>query len=208
MGRQRLFQRADDYSAFESVMEETIEKTPMRICSDCLMPNHWHLVLWPERDGDLAAFMQRLTVTHVTRWQKHRKRVGEGDVYQGRFKSFPVETDDYFYQVVRYVERNALRANLVKRAEDWQWSSLWRRERSPLADRQWLGVWPLPRSRRWAEFVNEPQTDAELKALRRCGKRGQPFGSEAWIASTSRRLNLESTLRSRGRPRKPTLESE
>lgn len=159
-------------------------------------------MLWPEHDGELGAFMQRLTVTHVTRWQKHRHRVGEGHVYQGRFKSFPVETNEYFYQVVRYVERNALRANLVSQAEDWQWSSLWRRERGTRDDRTWLAAWPLSRSRRWAEFVNEPQTEAELEALRRCTKRGQPYGSEAWIERTARKLNLESTLRPRGRPKK------
>ena len=101
----------------------------MRICSYCLMPNQRHFVLWPEHDGDLATFMQRLTVAHVTRWQKQLKCVGEGHVDQGRFKSFPVESEDYFYQVARDVERNALRANLVDCAEDWQWSSLWRRER-------------------------------------------------------------------------------
>ncbi|HVV99014.1 MAG TPA: transposase [Planctomycetaceae bacterium] len=100
----------------------------MRVCGYCLMPNHWHLVLWPERDGDLAAFMLRLTVTHVTRWQRHEKQVGHGHVYQGRFKSFPVSSDEYFYQAVRYVERNALRAQLCRRAEQWRWSSLWRRE--------------------------------------------------------------------------------
>jgi putative transposase len=89
------------------------------------MPNHWHFVLWPENDGDLGRFMQRLTVTHVTRWQKNYNMVGYGHVYQGRYKSFPVETDDYFYQVMRYTERNALRANRVRRAEEWPWGSLW-----------------------------------------------------------------------------------
>ena len=116
VGRQQLFRKAADYLAFEQLLEETVEKSPMRICSYCLMPNHWHFVLWPEHDGDLATFMQRLTVTHVTRWQKHRKCVGEGHVDQGRFKSFPVESDDCLYQVARYVERNALRANLVDHA--------------------------------------------------------------------------------------------
>ena len=204
VGRQRLFEKPADYAAFEALMEETLEKSPMRVCSYLLMPNHWHLVLWPERDGDLASFMRRLTVTHVTRWQKHRRRVGEGHVYQGRFKSFPVQEDDYFYQVVRYVERNALRANLVDRAEEWQWSSLWRRERGTVDQRHWLGAWPLPRPRQWLKLVNESQTQAELEALRRCGKRGQPFGSEAWIETTAKELNLESTLRPRGRPKKTT----
>ena len=118
VGRQRLFDKPADYAAFEEIIAETLDKVSMRICSYCLMPNHWHFVVWPERDGELAAFMQRMTVTHVTRWQKYKKRVGEGHVYQARFKSFPVEEDAYFYQVVRYVERNALRANMVSRAEE------------------------------------------------------------------------------------------
>ena len=97
--------------------------------ANCLMKNHWHFVLWPENDGDLGSFLQRLTITHVTRWQRNYNMVGYGHMYQGRFKSFPVETDDYFYQVMRYTERNALRANLVARAEDWQWGSLWGNKR-------------------------------------------------------------------------------
>jgi len=123
VGRMRIFDDDGDYFAFERIMEETLETRPMRICAYCLMPNHWHMVLWPEKDGELAAFMQRLTVTHVDRWQRHRDQVGFGHVYQARFKSFPVETDEYFYQVVRYVERNPVKADLVERAEDWRWSS-------------------------------------------------------------------------------------
>lgn len=204
VGRQRLFDKPADYVAFEELVEETLDKVAMRVCAYCLMPNHWHFVLWPEHDGDLAAFMQRLTVTHVTRWQKHRRRVGEGHVYQGRFKSFPVQTDEYFYQVVRYAERNALRANLVERAEDWQWSSLCRREHGTPDDRRWLSTWPLSRPREWLKYVNEPQTEAELDALRRSVTRGQPFGSPQWTAATAKHLGLESTIRTRGRPKKST----
>ena len=201
VGLQRLFSRPSDYEAFEDVVEETLEKIPLRICSYCLMPNHWHFVLWPEHDGDLAAFMQRLTVTHVTRWQKHRNRIGEGHVYQGRFKSFPVEEDEYFYQLVRYVERNALRANLVQHAEEWKWSSLWRRERGTLEQQKSLAAWPLPCPRGWLKYVNDPETEEELNAVRRCVKRGQPFGSDRWIEETAKQLHLESTLRSPERPR-------
>jgi len=99
VGRRRLFYKPRDYEAFEEIVEETLLTRPMRICGFCRMPNHWHLVLWPEQDGELAAFMQRLTITHVTRWQKQRGKVGEGHLYQGRFKSFPVEENDYFYRV-------------------------------------------------------------------------------------------------------------
>ena len=202
VGRQRLFDKPADYEAFESIIEETLAKQPMRICSYCLMPNHWHFVLWPEQDDDLATFMQRLTVTHVTRWQKHRRRVGEGHVYQGRFKSFPVETDNYFYQVARYVERNALRADLVSLAEEWRWSSLWRQVHGTAGQRRWLSAWPLPRPRAWIKLVNEPQTDTELQALRRSVIRGRPYGSDAWVEQTAKELGLEFSTRPRGRPRK------
>ena len=86
----------------------------MRICAYCLMPNHWHLALWPEHDGDLSAFMQQMTNTHVKRWKQHFHETGYGHLYQGRFKSFAVQNDDYFYHVVRYVVRYALRANQVR----------------------------------------------------------------------------------------------
>jgi putative transposase len=122
-----LFEKWGDFEAFERVLKATLELAPTPICAYCLMPNHWHLLLWPEADGDLAAFRQRLTITHVRRWQENRHSVGLGRVYQGRYKSFPVAEDEYFSAVARYVERNALRANLFSRAEQWRWSSLWRR---------------------------------------------------------------------------------
>lgn len=202
VGRMRLFLKDADFEAFERTIEKTLESRPMRICSYCLMSSHWHFVLWPERDGDLGAFMQKLTITHVRNWQENRRRVGYGHLYQGRYKSFPVESDDHFYQVVRYVERNALRANLVARAEDWRWSSLWRRVHGTAEDRRWLSKWPLPRPRNWADLVNQPQTEAELEAIRRSVIRSQPYGNDEWVSKTAKQLGLESTLRSRGRPRK------
>src|SRR5579872_1515018 len=202
VGRMRLFDSDADYLAFENILEETLVVQPMRLLSYCLMPNPWHFVLWPKEDGDLAAFMQRLTVTHVTRWQRHKKRVGYGHVYQGRFKSFPISSDEYFYQVARYVERNALRANLVQRAEDWRWSSLWRREAGSAEQRRLLAAWPLAEPSQWVKFVNRPETEAELTALRRSVNRGQPYGPESWIERCVRQLGLESTIRPRGRPRR------
>ena len=113
-----------------------------------------------------------------------------------------METDDHFYTVVRYVERNALRANLVRRAEEWRWSSLWRRQFGNAESRSLISDWPLPRRRGWLETVNRPQTDAELKSLRQSVQRGTPFGSTQWQVRTANRLGLEWTIRPRGRPRK------
>ncbi len=119
VGRRVLFTRDEDFLAFERVVEETLRTRRMRLCAYCLMPNHWHFVVWPERDGDLPAFMQQVTNTRMKRWKEHRHEIGYGHLYQGRYKCFPVETEDYFYQVVRYVER----------ADSWRWSSVRRVQR-------------------------------------------------------------------------------
>ncbi|HEV3084810.1 MAG TPA: transposase, partial [Gemmataceae bacterium] len=105
----RLFLKDGDFEAFERILAQTLETRPMRILAYCLLSNHWHLVLWPEHDGDLSEFLRWLTVTHTQRWHAHYHTTGTGPAYQGRFKSFPVQEDDHLLTVCRYVERNALR---------------------------------------------------------------------------------------------------
>src|SRR5262249_12848097 len=117
-------------------------------------------------------------------------------------KSFPVQNDDHLLTVCRYVERNALRAGLVARAEEWAWSSLWQRESGPPEASEWLTAWPVARGADWLRWVNRAQTPGELEALRRCVQRGQPFGSESWVRRTVARLGLAVAMRPRGRPRK------
>jgi putative transposase len=204
VGRMQLFASPRDYEAFQEILAETLAKSPLRICALAIMPNHWHFVVWPEADGQLAAFFQRLTVTHAARWQRSRRRVGYGHVYQGRFKSFPVETDEHFYRLVRYVERNPLRAGLVRDAAAWRWSSLWLRESGSREERQWLSPWPVSRPRNWPALVNQPQSEAELEAIRRSIARGAPLGDPDWVRQTAERLSLQSTLRPRGRPKRQT----
>jgi len=198
VGRMQIFDHDRDYAAFRRVIEETLRVASIRICAYCWMPNHWHFVLWPERDGELSGFMQRMANMHTQRWQRAKQRVGYGHLYQGRFKSFPVETDEHFYIVVRYVERNALRVGLVPCAEAWPWGSLQRRllgKRSPL-----LADWPLPQPSDWREQVNAPQTEAELAAIRQCLHRGSPYDTTNWAEEAAERLGLQSTLHPRGRP--------
>ena len=134
----RIFDGDADYAAFLRITAEAVERVRMRLLAYCVMPNHWHLVLHPRADGDLSRFMGWLTLTHTQRWHAHRHTIGAGHLYQGRFKSFPVQKEVYFLRLCRYVERNPLRARLVKRAEDWAWSSLSaRRQRASSPD------WPV-----------------------------------------------------------------
>jgi putative transposase len=197
-----LFAKDGDYAAFERVLGEARDYCDVPLLAYCVMPNHWHLIVQPRRDGDLSRFVGWLTLTHTQRWHSHHRTIGLGHLYQGRFKSFPVQEDDHLLTVCRYVERNPLRAGLVERAEDWRWGSLWRRERGDAEARTLLADWPAPRPRGWLSFVNTAQTLEEEEALKCSIRRGSPFGVEAWVKDTVQRLGLEMTLRPRGRPKK------
>jgi putative transposase len=205
--RMTIFEDDDDFAAFEMVLSQAVERSATRLLAYCLMPDHWHLVVWPRRDGELSRFLGWLTLTHTQRWHAHRHSTGSGHVYQGRFKSFPIQPDGHLYTVARYVERNALRANLARRAEQWRWGSLYRWLRGSAADRELLATWPVPRKPNWVDHVNAPQTEAELAAVRGSVQRGRPFGDDAWSKKAVRRLGLESTLRPPGRPKKQQIGS-
>jgi len=201
VGRLPLFEERADYAAFEQILAEAYAQSRIRIAAYCLMPNHWHLLLWPRQDGELSEVLRWITVTHTQRWHSHHDTAGTGPVYQGRFRSFPVQTDEHFLTVARYVERNALRAKLVRQAENWRWCSLWRRAQGDPKLAAWLSDWPVDRPRNWAARVNRPETGEELETLRISVQRGRPFGEEAWVKRMAKRFDMESTLRPRGRPK-------
>ena len=142
----RLFQKPADYLAFERVLAEGLERYPVELLTYCLMPNHWHLVVRPQANEALGRWLGWVGVTHVRRHHEHYHSRGGGHLYQGRFKSFPVSSDEHFLTLCRYVEANARRAKLVARAEEWPWCGLWRRQHPgvslpPLP----LAEWPVER---------------------------------------------------------------
>jgi putative transposase len=194
--RDVLFQTPGDYAAFEQAMLQAVQRVPIRVLAYCAMPNHWHHVLWPEAPGELSRFMHWLTCTHAQRWHARRETSGTGPVYQGRYKAIPVQSDNHVLWVCRYVERNPLRAGLVPRAEHWRWSSLWRR--CHFCTDTLVHDWRI--SSNWIEQVNEPQTQAELDALRWAIRRGAPFGSEKWRREAARMMGVNPEFRDRGRP--------
>jgi putative transposase len=202
--RQRLFLSDDDYEQFEALIVRTFERTSIEIFTYELMPNHWHFLVRAATKEQLSDFFQYLSSNHSKRFRVVTNSVGEGHVYQDRFKSFPIECDDHFLTVARYIERNAKRAGLVERAEDWRWGGLWRRLNR--LDEWLTSDWPVARSTRWIEFVNAMSPDSELNALRTCIKRGSPFGSPKWSKLVARQLGLEHTLSRPGRPRKFLVE--
>jgi putative transposase len=200
-----LFETPSDYDAFVGVLAESRRKRPLRLLGWCLMPNHWHLIVWPlEHQAALVSdFMRHLTVTHATRWRWHRDTQGDGPVYQGRFKAFPVEDDRHYLTVLRYAETNAWRAGLCRGrpAETWRWSSLW----------HWCAAGgpcdlvdegPLDRPSHWLRTVNTPINEKELVSLRRCSVGEQPYGGEGWLNRLAPLVGVPFLPRPRGRPRR------
>jgi len=200
-GRVTIFQNKDEYRHFEALLLEGVELTGMRMLAYCIMPNHWHLVLYPIHDSDLSEFMRWVTTTHVRQRRVQTKSVGEGHLYQGTYKSFPVETDKHLHDLIRYVEQNPLRAGLVKKAEDWQWSSLYRRRRNSSEDNKLLAQLPTELPVNYSDSVNELLPIEKLDTVRHSINKGKPFGSMDWVEKMVIDHKMENTLRNSGRPK-------
>lgn len=192
-----LFNEASDYEAFLKLFAKAQDRVPVRCLAYCIMPNHFHFVLWPLADGDLSRFMFWLTTTHSVRWNAWHGQTGTGHVYQGRFKAFPIYQDGHLFNVCRYVERNPLRAGLVDRAEAWRWSSLAQvcGRTGPVT----LSEWPVPRPADWPSLV-QSGLESDIAEIRNSVARNAPYGPNDWCLQVATQLGLQSALRREGRP--------
>jgi putative transposase len=202
-GRQRLFHSPGDYDDFVALLKRAKAAVPgVEVLAYCLMPNHWHLVLRAKRDGDLSRFVQRLLTAHVRRHHA-RRPAAVGHLYQGRFKSFPVQDDGHLLTVLRYVESNPLRgeAPLAREPGGWRWCSFAARAAGDAGEL--LDAWPVEVPGDWGALVRRPLEERERERLLASLNRGRPFGDDRWTAKAAARLGLAHTLRPRGRPPKP-----
>jgi putative transposase len=198
--KETVFREPADYADFMCLLAEATKHAPMRILGAAVMRNHFHLVLWPEFGVQLPAYMMWLMNAQIRRLQKRHGTVGLGHVYQDRYRNFLVEGDAHLYRVLRYVEANPLRASIVKRAEDYRWSSL--SHRLTPDGREYLSEWPVPRPSNWTSYVNEGIAMDELAGLRQSVRRSTPYGSPEWVDRTVEEHGLEWTRNPQGRPRK------
>ncbi len=176
--RRQLFHRPAEFAAFVALIRQANDLVPLELFAVCVMPNHFHVVLRPPERDAVSRWMHWLLTSHAQRY--NRAHGIEGRVWQGRYKAFPIEGNAHLLTVLRYVERNAVRANFVRRARDWRWcSASWRK--GPSSRRALLAEPPVPLPRDWERLVDTPQTPAEVDALRSCVNKQAPFGSEAWI---------------------------
>ena len=161
--RAQVFRDPEDYLGFLAALTDAADRTVVRLLSFCLMPNHFHLVLWPVQGVEVSAYMQVAMNAHLRDVQRRHGTSGSGHVYQGRFKNSAILTDRHFLNVCRYVEANPLCAGLVERAEDWEWSSLVRN--GPAEDINILSPWPVPRPATWLDDVNRPQSNRSIREI-------------------------------------------
>lgn len=192
-----IFGGDDDYRMFEVLLRAATEKFGMRLLDFALMPNHFHLITWPEQDLQLSRFMKWLTGTQTQQWHAAHRTTGTGPLYQGRFKAIPVQSDHHFWTVARYVQRNPVRAQLVRRIEEWRWSSAWHRCNN--CD-SFLSEWPVPIPSNWLAIANAPLPDEDLARIRKAVALNWPYGDAEWTREMAERFALRRALRFPGRP--------
>ena len=195
-----IFVDEKDYLGFENLLAYAVELFDMRLCTYCIMPNHWHLVLWPKEDNALSRFVGWLTMTHTKRWHANHRTNGYGHLYQGRFKCFPIQEDSHFLTLCRYVERNPVNSGLAAKSQDWRWSAMWHRCNSRKGDALPYTNWPVDIPLDWPALVNQILNEKEITEIRRCLERGRPFGDSLWMKSTVASLGLPADFKTAGRP--------
>lgn len=201
-GRLQIFNKDEDYQLFEQLLLETKELIDMHILAYELMPNHWHLVLYPRNDGDLGAFMHRLSNAHTRKVHARTNTNGSGHLYQGRYKSFLVDSENYLLAVIKYVERNSVRAKLAPICEDWQWGSAWRRIHGTAQQKKLLDPTPVHLPNDYTKWINTSENPDDLDIIRVSVNKGVPYGRERWVDKMVSKHHLESTLKYPGRPKK------
>lgn len=197
-----MFRFEEDYQEFDVVLSQAVERLEPRLLAYCVLPKHWHLILTPRKDGDLSKLMAWLTTTHSARWHAKPRRAGTGGLYERRFRSFPVQDNEQLLDVLRFVEAHPRRAGMVESLGDWRWSSACRRGKPDEASIPLLSSPPVPLPLDWNEQLRLELPEETLNKIKHCIERSCPYGDSAWVQKTAARLNLESTLRPRGRPRK------
>lgn len=200
VGRLQIFDTPDDYQLFLNLLHEAKEMTDMRILSYAVMPNHWHLLLYPENDGDMGLFMHWLTNAHTRRVHARTETIGTGPLYQGRYKSFLTKTDTHLLTVLKYIERNPVRARLARKVESWRWGSAWLRLYGTPKQKELLSEPPIELPRNYRTWINTPDTEKDLDSLRVSVNRGAPYGTARWVEQMVDAYKLASTIRKPGRP--------
>ena len=195
VGKRQIFFYDRDYRLFEKTLEEAVELTHMRILAYCVMPNHFHFVLYPVNDGDLSLFMKYFTGTYTQRMRTMTHTVGEGAVFQSRYKSFIVQSNEYLFTVLRYVERNPYTADIVDNVLKWKYSSLYRRYNGTDKQKKILTPWMIDEPDNYLQIVMQDLTPDESTQIEISEAHAIPYGDDAYIIEVAEKFNLKSILK-------------
>ncbi len=194
-GRATVFHTQSEYADFIGLLDEARKHYAVDVLAFCIMPNHFHVVTQAEDGAELSALMQWWLTSHVRR--QHKRQGTSGHLWQGRFKSFPVQEDHHLLTVLRYVYLNPVRARLVEDPWAWRWSSLWYEDVT--------SAWPVLWHGDMRRFLAGPPDEEADAGLKRNIRRGAPYGDDAWRSEVAQRWGLEATLNPRGRPRRADI---
>ena len=196
--RQKVFFRDDDYDTYLELMAEWCRKSGVEIWAYCLMPNHVHLIALPQSGDSLAKGIGEAHKRY-TRMINFREK-WRGYLWQGRFASFPMD-EQYLYVAARYIELNPIRAGLVQKPEEYEWSSA--RAHLKAKDDKLVIVKPLLEiAEDWKAFLENKPSEDEINLLRKHETTGRPLGSEGFIKKLEWLFNRIFRSRAVGRPAK------
>ena len=194
--RQEIFHNDLDYQALIRLISKAKRRHPIQILAFCLMPNHFHMCVTTAYAANISQFMQWLLTSHVR--GEHAIHKTSGHIWQGRFKSFPIQNDIHLLTVIRYIEANPIRAQLVRLAKHWPWSSFFFRQTPQ--NLEIVDAPPVPLPENWDAYVNSSLSLQELEAIRLSIQRQSPFGEKHWVEEIVHKFGLLSTINPRGRP--------
>lgn len=196
--RETVFHDKYDYERFLKLLEESKQRYEINIYAYCLMPNHFHIVVYTNDAQSLSKALHWISSSYVRYYNKKYKI--SGHLWQGRYKSFIVQQDSYLLVLLKYVEANPKRANIVKRCEDFKYSSAYNRINK--IDDNILDIVPIELPNNWSNYINDKENKTDIDYIRNSIERQSPLGDELWQVNLAKKYGLESTLNPRGRPRK------
>jgi len=196
--RTNVFHDKYDFLKMLELLQMASDKYEVDIYSYCLMNNHYHLVVYTKYGESLSACMQWLGTSYVRYYNKKYKV--SGHLWQGRYKSFIVQKDEYLLTLMKYVERNPLRAKIEKDAFLYTYSST--KARVEKSENSFISNPPIDLPIDWLGFINEKQSKLDIDMIHNSIERQAPLGNEVWQKEVSMLYGMESSLNPRGRPRK------
>lgn len=205
--RKTVFARERDYTRYLENLEELKEKYQVRVFAYCLMTNHVHLLLQPDEQASALGQLMKALAGRATRYRNMRQK-RTGTLWEGRYRSSPVQSDQYLMACCRYIELNPVRAAMVEAPESYRWSSC--RQHLGLCESRWIDLDPVyqglgatdgERAARYRQLLGRQPSVETQRTIRQALQRGQLTGNAQFVDEVDATIGRRVTARGPGRPR-------